>query len=66
MKKDWGSMNIMEVLSIHPKAADILAKYNIGCLGCFAARAETLAQGLAAHGLDSQKIINELEETYPA
>jgi hybrid cluster-associated redox disulfide protein len=66
LKKDWGSMNIMEVLSIHPKAADILAKYNIGCLGCFAARAETLAQGLTAHGLDSQKIIKELDETFSA
>lgn len=64
MKKDWGSMNIMEILSIHPKAAEILAKYNVGCLGCFAARAETLVQGLNAHGIDPQNVINELEATF--
>ncbi len=64
MKKDWASMNIMEILTIHPKAAEILAKYNIGCIGCFAARAETLAQGLNAHGIDLQSVVNELDQTF--
>ncbi len=64
MKRDWVSMNIMEILTIHPKAAEILAKYNVGCLGCFAASAESLSQGLYAHGIDPQIVARELDETF--
>jgi len=61
---DWANMNIMKILSIHPKAAQILAKYHVGCIGCFAARSETLKEGLQIHGIDVGKIVRELEETY--
>lgn len=61
---DWANMRIMDVLSRHPKAAQILAKYNIGCVGCFAARSETLIQGLRLHKVDVGRVIRELEDTY--
>ncbi len=61
---DWANMKIMEVLSVHPKAAEILASYNVGCIGCFAANSETLSEGLSVHGLDVEKIVKELEDTY--
>lgn len=61
---DWANMKIIDVLSTHPKAASILAKYNIGCIGCFAASGETLKEGLMVHGVNVEAVIRELEETY--
>ena len=43
---------IGEILEMHPKAADILTEFGMGCLGCPSATMETLEQACYVHGLE--------------
>jgi hybrid cluster-associated redox disulfide protein len=61
---DWKNMSIMEVINTHPKAVEILQNNGVGCMGCMMAHAETLGEGLSAHGLDVDAIVKELNDTY--
>ena len=47
--KDTG---IIEAVQNHPEILQVFAEYGLGCVGCMAARFETLEQGAAAHGID--------------
>ncbi len=51
-----------QLLQMRPDAAKILAKFNLGCVGCLGASTETLAQGARAHGLDIQELLTALNE----
>jgi hybrid cluster-associated redox disulfide protein len=55
-KKITKEMNIMEILEINPGATEILAESGLACLGCAMAHAETLEQGLLAHGFEPNEI----------
>lgn len=46
----------MEILEINPGATEILAESGLACLGCAMAHAETLEQGLLAHGFEPNEI----------
>ena len=35
-------MNILEIAQKHPESIEVFHKYGLGCLGCAAARFETL------------------------
>ena len=61
-KKITKEMNIMEVLDKNPDAAEILMKAGLGCIGCAMAHAETLEQGLQAHGFESKQINEVIEK----
>lgn len=54
--------NIMEVINEHPETVSVLQKHGIGCIGCMLASAETLEQGLSAHGVDTEAIVTEMNE----
>jgi hybrid cluster-associated redox disulfide protein len=68
MSKITKDMSIIKVVQENPKAAEIFAKYGMGCVGCVAARFENIEQGAKAHGFDDKKIdemikeMNELEK----
>lgn len=51
---------ISEVLELNPNAAKILGKYGMHCLGCLLAHGETVGQAAAAHGVDLEKMLKEL------
>ena len=53
-------IGIIELVEAYPAAADILRQHGMGCLGCIAARFETLEQGAAAHGIDIDKLMADL------
>ena len=56
---------IGDVVEKHEKLAPIFFKYGMHCLGCPAARGESIESGCAAHGMDDEKIealIKELNE----
>lgn len=55
-------MTFDELLQIHPAAAQILATFNLGCVGCLGASTETLAQGARAHGLDVEELLAALNK----
>ena len=55
-------MNIMEVLDKNPEAGEILMEAGLGCIGCGMAHAETLEQGLMAHGFEGKEIDKVIEK----
>jgi hybrid cluster-associated redox disulfide protein len=56
------SMSISEVIARYPDTIPILMRTGMHCIGCPMAMQETLEEGLAAHGLDVKKIIDELNK----
>lgn len=56
IKKITKETGIFEALEINPKAAEVLMNAGLGCLGCAFAHAETLEQGLMAHGFTKKEI----------
>jgi hybrid cluster-associated redox disulfide protein len=56
-------MSIAEVISRYPETIPVLMKTGMHCIGCPMAMQETLEEGLAAHGIDVDKVIEELNKT---
>ena len=57
--KDTG---IIEAVQNHPEILHVFAEYGLGCVGCMAARFETLEQGAAAHGIDIEALVADLNK----
>ena len=57
--KDTG---IIESVQNHPEILQVFAEYGLGCVGCMAARFETLEQGAAAHGIDIEALVADLNK----
>ena len=57
--KDTGSI---EAVQNHPEILQVFAEYGLGCVGCMAARFETLEQGAAAHGIDIEALVADLNK----
>lgn len=55
-------MSITDVLRKHPEVIPILQSLNLGCLGCIAAHGESLEQGLGAHGLDVDDVVDQMNK----
>ena len=51
---------INDLIEKYPAALDVLQQNGVGCVGCFMAHAETIGQGLSAHGLDADDLINKM------
>ncbi len=54
--------SINEVLRDFPESTAVFNKYNMGCSGCLGATAESIENGALMHGLDANKIVEELKE----
>ena len=57
-------MTFHQILQVHPQAEKVFAKFDLGCVGCLGAMSETLAQGVKAHGLDVDKILKALNDSF--
>ena len=55
-------MKIGELLVQYPEKAQILGNAGMGCLGCPAAQAETIAQACEVHGIDVEELLAELNK----
>lgn len=53
-------MIIAQILEANPKAAEILMGNGMGCLGCPSAQNEPLSMAADIHGLDLEKLLEEL------
>ena len=60
MEKVTKEMGIIEIVQAHPEAAMVFQKYGMGCLGCAAARFENLEAGAKVHGIDPDKMVEDL------
>jgi hybrid cluster-associated redox disulfide protein len=56
-------MKIAELLNKYPEAIGVLQENGVGCVGCMLAQAETIGQGLSAHGLDTDALIAKMNES---
>ena len=55
-------MSISETISKYPETIPALMKTGMHCIGCPMAMQETLEEGLSAHGLDVDKVIDGLNK----
>ena len=54
-------MTIREVLELKPAAARVLLSMGMHCLGCAIANSETLEEAAIAHGVDLNKLIEDIK-----
>ena len=43
-----------------PEVVQVFMKYKMGCIGCAAAKFESVEQGAKAHGIDVDALIRDL------
>ncbi|MGI6587510.1 MAG: DUF1858 domain-containing protein [Peptococcia bacterium] len=55
-------MSITEIVQQYPQTVEVFMQHGMGCLGCAAARFENLAQGAAAHNIDLDSLIKDLNK----
>ena len=55
-------MSILEVVQKYPDTVDVFVNSGMGCLGCAAAHFENIEQGAAAHGIDFDALIKNLND----
>lgn len=60
MAKVTKEMSIIEIVQNYPESLEIFAKYGLGCIGCAAARFENLEAGAKVHGVDPDKMVEEI------
>ena len=54
------SMTFAEIMQKSPEAAWILMEKGMHCMGCSMAGGETLEQGAIMHGIDADKLVEEI------
>ena len=57
-------MTFAQIMRSHPDVVNVFTKYNLGCIGCMGAQAESLEQGCSAHGLDVDEVLNDLNQLF--
>ena len=53
-------MGIIDVIQSYPETIEVFQKYGFGCIGCAAARFENLEAGAKVHGIDVNKMVEDL------
>lgn len=59
------SMNVMEIIALHPGAAEVMSTYGLHCVGCAFNTLDSLREGALSHGLsehDVELIVNDLND----
>ena len=55
-------MNVGEIITKHPLAAQFLMECGMGCIHCPASQMESLAEACAVHGIDGEEITDALND----
>ncbi len=53
-------MTFKKVLDMGPEMVGVFIKYNMGCVGCAAAKFESIEQGAKAHGINLDDLLHDL------
>lgn len=53
-------MTIGEVVEKYPQTVEVFLRHGLMCFGCAVARFENIAQGAAAHGIEVDALMNDL------
>lgn len=59
-------MSITDIVMNHPEVLTVFREYGMGCIGCLAARFETLGQGAEVHGIDVDQLVDDLNAALEA
>ncbi|MDD3976724.1 DUF1858 domain-containing protein [Methanomicrobium antiquum] len=51
---------LTELLQENPKAAEILMRFGMGCVGCALASGESIRQAAAGHGIPLEELLDAL------
>lgn len=62
MEKISKKMKIGDVLDKFPKTLKVFTEYGFHCIGCAASSFETIEQGAKVHGINIDKLIEELNK----
>jgi len=63
MEKITKNMPLAKVISKYPQTAEIFMKNGLHCIGCGIAAFETIEQGAKAHGIKTDKLLKELNNS---
>lgn len=55
-------MTIAEVVQKFPQTIPVFQQFGLGCIGCSIANMETVEQGSTMHGLDTDALIEALND----
>lgn len=55
-------MPMGEIVQRYPQTMQVFIKHGLHCIGCQVAFVETLEQGAAAHGIDIDKLLKDLND----
>ena len=58
-------MHIGEVVEKFPQAVEVFLRHGLMCFGCALARFENVEQGAAAHGINVEALIKDLNAAVP-
>ncbi len=62
IKKITKGMSLAEVIQKHPETFDVFSNHGLHCVGCAVAQFENIEQGAIAHGIDVDKLIDDLNK----
>ncbi len=60
MSKITKDMGLLEIVQSYPETLEVFQRYGLGCIGCAAARFENLEAGAKVHGIDPDKMVEDL------
>ncbi len=63
VKKITKDMLIGDVVKKHPASIEMLLNHGMHCVGCHVATWETLEQAASIHGIDVDKLMEDLNKT---
>jgi len=56
------NMLIGDVIKKHPESVEVMLEHGIHCVGCHVATWETIEQGAAGHGVNADKLVENLNK----
>jgi hybrid cluster-associated redox disulfide protein len=63
-QKITGNMIVAKVLELDRNSAPIFLQNGMHCLGCPSSSGESIDDACAVHGIDSKKLVDELNEYF--
>jgi hybrid cluster-associated redox disulfide protein len=59
-------MPIGDVVKSHPETVPVFMQHGLHCIGCAVAAFESIAEGAAAHGIDVEALVGDLNKATEA
>jgi len=57
-------MTVIEVIRMDPNSAEVFYKHGLHCIGCPSASGESLEDASAVHGIDADKMLDDLNKYF--